>query len=99
MKHRVDEIDGAEQIKFFDSPPPHVGWWMTTIHVFRWWRYWDGENWSRDFCEHEKQFGIEVAFSHPSSRIDPDQSGIQWSSYYPANARVPRIDPGVSTAP
>lgn len=86
----------TEPIQFFDGPPPHVGWWMTWIDrpIFgcgrptrRYWRYWDGQNWSFLFDEDQTASDIERFFG-----ISRNQKH-RWSHYYPANARVPRVDP------
>lgn len=73
------------------GPPPHVGWW----NAGRWrsrrvWRWWDGAGWSDAVgsgCS-AKSAGAIAA----SGFVYGDDT-IEWSDYWPENARVPRIDP------
>lgn len=72
------------------GPPPHVGWWNASrCRQLTSWRWWNGMNWS------------EAAFSVDNRRHAAiyarfkvfDQKDIEWTYYYPKNARVPRIKP------
>ena len=72
------------------GPPPHPGWWNASAYRDKEiWRWWDGEAW-----------GYSVRSSDSSNyaakkSINKYLGGreIEWSDYYPKDARVPRIDP------
>ena len=76
------------------GPPPHVGWWLTAVFglddVEDDWRWWNGKYWSWYACESD---GIEAAVGWAAFRSVLGTEVIKWSHYYPANARVPRVDP------
>jgi hypothetical protein len=81
-----------------DGPPPHVGWWNASNNKQPdAWRWWFGFSWSKDVCSVSSPIQVVRAAAQQSWQ----QSAIQWSDYWPENARVPRIDPraGVPTAP
>lgn len=68
-----------------DGPPPFVGWWNAR------WRWWDGKTWSGSAGSSWDEVQI---LNPPAFRMPPQRSSlIQWTDYYPDNARVPRIDP------
>lgn len=76
--------------EWHSGPPPHVGWWNANEYKNPYlWRWWNGENWSTAVHQSEtaKWAGDSVNWPY----YDDD---IVWSDYWPANARVPRIDPG-----
>lgn len=72
--------------------PPYAGWWHTGWYygkrpiMLTSWRWWDGKSWSAQEYEEE---------SRPPKEIKQMRSGanyfIQWSTYWPENARVPRF--------
>lgn len=78
------------------GPPPHIGWWnamradsQDAPLDTRYWRWWDGENWS---------FGAFTDSSASAAYVSATASlkkngGIFWTDYYPEGARVPRVDP------
>lgn len=72
------------------GPPPHVGWWNANWFKYNdFWRWWDGQHWSFSFSP-------ETPIEHLEQKahvIDPGASGIEWTHYWPKNARVPRIKP------
>ena len=73
-----------------DGPPPHVGWWNASIDRLEdIWRWWDGKNWGWATSQRDSQ--------HEAGRMakqkTQDYVRIEWNDYYPANARVPRINP------
>lgn len=74
------------------GPPPHVGWWNASVMRDRtMWRWWDGKNWSRAECETKSAASAKKpAGLHSEIWLN---SEIEWSDFYPANARVPRLDP------
>lgn len=72
------------------GPPPHVGWWnasaMTNDNV---WRWWDGKQWSKIVFDTELP---KAAGKKTLKKLPKDlQSTIEWTDYWPENARVPRI--------
>lgn len=74
------------------GPPPHVGWWNATISGIRTaWRWWDGRRWSHFAGPADDDHSAGRAAS--SKTASTFSESIEWSDYYPANARVPRIDP------
>lgn len=78
---------GAEDHK---GPPPFVGWWNASVYRFDViWRWWDGKQWSTS--AHQGSSDWEAACS--ASMKYQSESTIEWTDYWPKNARVPRIDP------
>jgi len=74
--------------KWHSGPPPHVGWWNASNTESSWaWRWWDGQFWS---VLAEDIVGKDKAAWYASNR-DMVQATIEWTDYYPANARVPRV--------
>lgn len=72
------------------GPPPHVGWWNASVGKNpNTWRWWNGTTWSFCMDKTDSAATIESYSRHASS----NQHLILWSDYYPANARVPRVDP------
>ncbi len=84
----------SKTIKWNSGPPPHTGWWQASIiQDSILWRWWD--------CKKQK-WSIPVnCFDNAKdasicSAIEANASGqkiIKWTTYWPKNARVPRIDP------
>lgn len=74
-----------------NGPPPFPGWWNASDcgSVDRW-RWWDGHYWS--WCAYDALPEQEAAFL-ASRRTTLPRASIQWTDYWPENARVPRIDP------
>lgn len=70
------------------GPPPHVGWWNASNNrIEDEWRWWNGFRWSwfaREY--HNAKMAAESASVH--SEII---TLIEWTDYWPENARVPRI--------
>ena len=76
--------------KWHKGPPPHVGWWAASNSRNQAaWRWWNGKRWG--LLTFQSAHATHAAFNaeHPTAK----QDGIEWRHYYPANARVPRIDP------
>ena len=72
------------------GPPPHVGWWNASVlEVEDFWRWWDGQAWSRI----AQEYNDAVYAGMQASMATTSQQGIRWTDYYPANARVPRVKP------
>lgn len=75
------------------GPPPHVGWWNARDRLLRVaWRWWNGENWSL-FAHQWDSADLAERCALMRSK---DAAGIEWTDYWPENARVPRIDPDAS---
>lgn len=75
--------------KWHKGPPPHVGWWEASWNRNAGiWRWWDGYRWSVHVDQHAQAAG---ALARKKVFVDADE--IEWTHYYPKNARVPRIDP------
>lgn len=76
--------------EWHSGPPPHVGWWQASIkkrHLS--WRWWNGEFWSVSVQPTDSP--KEAATSAKVRSINSDR--IEWTDYWPENARVPRINP------
>jgi len=74
--------------KWHNGPPPHVGWWNASNNKSPdVWRWWDGSRWSLSVVGCFASARRAAAISK-SKTTDPR---IQWSTYWPENARVPRI--------
>ncbi|WP_353191375.1 hypothetical protein [Pandoraea pnomenusa] len=72
------------------GPPPHVGWWNASLYQsLDVWRWWDGEQWSSEAYDDEDEQMAEFWARLPSG----SQDLIEWTDYWPENARVPRVDP------
>ena len=80
--------------KWHSGPPPHVGWWNASHYDGHnrnmSWRWWNGEYWSRLAFPFDSMVSIGIS----SGAADQHQNKIEWTDYWPENARVPRINPG-----
>jgi hypothetical protein len=89
-EHELTKVDR----EWYSGPPPHVGWWNASkCRYTDVWRWWNGEAWSVLVSElHDSESaGKEAAKVDSYATVDM----VEWSDYWPANARVPRINPGV----
>lgn len=83
-------------MKWHKGPPPHVGWWLTRYrtsggrYVHEFWRWWNG--WLYSLGVEGEETVDEAAECARWPCFGPED-GIEWSDYYPPNARVPRVDP------
>lgn len=75
------------KLQWLYSKPPKVGWYMASMNRNPdCWRWWDGARWSLDvFSYRSAKFAGQRA-KKPSKH----QALIQYTMYYPANARVAR---------
>lgn len=83
-------------VVWHNGPPPHIGWWESSVYGMRgYWRWWDGKVWSQAVRETAPLFHVAQVALHSDHRYPPPlyQDKIEWTDAYPANARVPRIDP------
>lgn len=82
------------------GPPPHIGWWETsaslagqsgtsTARLTGAWRWWDGSCWSLYCMPDEHPGGVARRAKLPSGA----SGRMEWTDYWPENARVPRLDP------
>jgi hypothetical protein len=72
------------------GPPPHIGWWNASIdHKTDRWRWWNGSHWSLSATS-SYNAKTAAAFARVQSEII---TRIEWTDYWPENARVPRIKP------
>lgn len=79
----------TDKRKWHKGPPPHVGWWnASALRSHRVWRWWNGRQWSLPASPLYSAKEAAGAGNIPAAASD-----IQWTDYYPANARVPRIAP------
>lgn len=77
------------------GPPPHAGWWNAGFgRRDEWWRWWDGELWSDSAHETESSASAGKSALKRQYII----SYVEWTDYWPENARVPRVDPGKKIA-
>ena len=77
------------------GPPPHVGWWNASVAGdLTAWRWWNGEHWSIAAYKEDSLLYVEDAAAKPGGFWHQ----IEWTDYYPKNARVPRIDPSKGKA-
>lgn len=88
----------AEQREWHYGPPPHVGWWNASpVQMTDVWRWWNGEYWSMSASPHEGADSAAYWAECPELKLMPNEQ-IQWTDYWPENARVPRIVPDVHLA-
>ena len=83
--------------EWHSGPPPHIGWWNASYYNGHnrnmSWRWWNGEYWSHLVFPFDSIVMVGIS----SGEFDDYQDKIEWSDYWPENARVPRIDPENST--
>jgi len=77
--------------KWHKGPPPHIGWWNASLmNDPKSWRWWNGKHWSDNCFPSEDENTAALQAANRSVWSDTE---IEWTNYYPKNARVPRIDP------
>ena len=91
-EHELTKVDR----EWHSGVPPHVGWWnASNAKCPITWRWWNGTTWSVAAYEGNSAEPVERKARTPLEPIWCKQTDIYWSDYWPANARVPRINPGV----
>lgn len=81
------EIPPGTKLKWLTGKPKAKGWWMaSTDKDPRSWRWWDGVQWSLNV--HSNRAANTAARRAKKPSRDSDR--VQYTTYYPANARVPR---------
>lgn len=80
--------------------PRHVGWWYCkrsddTKAAIVAWRWWDGMTWSIPATD---AYTASRAAACAGQRAYPHACRIEWSNYYPSDARVPRHNPNICHA-
>ena len=84
------------QTVWLDGPPPHVGWWNASLNrEADNWRWWDGNVWSFP-VRPTSSISLVMEAARVPSLFQP---GMQWTHYYPTDARVPRVAPAKPTEP
>jgi len=78
------------QTVWHDGPPPHVGWWVaSSLEDELCWRWWNGKEWSYPVWPNSHmRWVVDAARMRSHSK-----EAMQWTTYYPADARVPRVAP------
>lgn len=72
------------------GPPPHIGWWNASSYGTGYiWRWCDGRQWSIEAVPNDTAQAAAIAATHKGIY----QEKIEWTDYYPKNARVPRRKP------
>lgn len=74
------------------GPPPFPGWWMASVRRRTYmWRWWNGLNWSRVAMDEylAPHAGERAAQAADDNEVDL----IEWTDYWPENARVPCVNP------
>lgn len=87
VTYRKDETQRPEG--WNKGAPPHVGWWLAKDRlplVGNEWRFFDGVAWSI-FCREREDGSDGERYS------DFNINEIEWSWYWPENARVARVNP------
>lgn len=85
------ELALVESDGWRSGPPPHVGWWNASADKGKYmWRWWNGEYWSLGI---HKDSGARDVANAAKTRTSLDCT-IYWTTYWPDNARVPRVNPG-----
>ena len=80
-----------------NGPPPHIGWWnASSVMDDRAWRWWNGEYWSVRANPEDSREQVKIK-AKTRSRITNEV--IQWTDYWPENARVPRAAPRFAPQP
>jgi len=70
------------------GPPPHIGWWNASIsHSSSAWRWWNGSHWS--FVAYDDYTATRAR--HQAAKLT--RADIEWTDYYPVDARVARVAP------
>ena len=80
----------ADPLEWRKGPPPFVGWWNAgrTCDA-HYWRWWNGKQWSIPARDTESAKTAAHSACTATMRSEP----ILYRTYYPANARVPRMAP------
>ena len=80
-------------LTWHSGPPPHVGWWHASYaRNPDTWRWWNGAYWSLSVASTDSLVVVVVVvkLSRIPSRVE---DSIEWTDYWPENARVPRVKP------
>lgn len=74
------------------GPPPHIGWWNASLgRGSQAWRWWDGKKWS---IPANPSMSPQTAVKRAKYKShDEVQRSIEWTDYWPENARVERKAP------
>ncbi len=84
------KLTPEDREKWHSGPPPHVGWWNASVECSpKSWRWWNGVCWSISARVYYSEYQAGYAATKAIQYI----GRIYWRHYYPADARVPRINP------
>ena len=74
------------------GPPPHIGWWNASLgRSCDAWRWWDGTKWSISATPSMSSWQAAAKSEYKSN--GEVQRQIEWTDYWPENARVERKAP------
>lgn len=83
------------------GPPPFPGWWNARVMSFSGddrWGWWDGRRWSV-FADEGMSASEAAERAKTIGGYGGGTAHVEWSDYYPENARVPRVDPRETVRP
>jgi hypothetical protein len=83
----------SKEIVWHKGPPPHVGWWCSSMGIdVTYWRWFgDDGKFSISVPSDDNRWNLD--FKALQLKSHPKINGIYWCDYWPENARVPRVDP------
>lgn len=83
---------GMNKRIWHSGPPPHIGWWnASTMKAPDIWRWFNGERFSIPCSPDEPIHLLNIRAKEPAYTTKPRP--MEWTNYWPENARVPRIKP------
>jgi len=87
--------DESEILRFRRGAPPHEGWWVCSLdeHDPAMWRWWNGLDWSVPVSISMTPDQVAAAAALKTAIGITMLRRLRWNYYWPAGARVPRIDP------
>ena len=87
MTQAIHKSPAGTKLVWLSTRPKKKGWYMASVYRNPdCWRWWDGTQWSIDVFSHRSAKFAGQRAKKPSRK----QLTIQYTTYYPANARVAR---------
>ena len=78
---------------WYKGYPPFTGWWCTKLGpVTNIWRWFDADKQAWSVAMHEA-YSAEYVAPYAAIEAPTKPNLIEWTDYWPENARVPRVDP------